>query len=66
MGRKGRYNETCNFSIPGSSVIYKYYASVENHIPRDNSFDYHPLRECNINLFIPNITVFPFFLPFFS
>ena len=23
-------------------------ASVDNHIPRDNIFDYHPRRECNI------------------
>ena len=23
-------------------------ASVDNHIPRDDIFDYHPLRECNI------------------
>ena len=23
-------------------------ASVENHIPRDDIFDYHPIRECNI------------------
>ena len=21
---------------------------VDNHIPRDDIFDYHPLRECNI------------------
>ena len=23
-------------------------ASVDNHIPRDDIFDYHPIRECNI------------------
>ena len=23
-------------------------ASVDNHIPRDDIFDYHPRRECNI------------------
>ena len=23
-------------------------ASIDNHIPRDDIFDYHPLRECNI------------------
>ena len=23
-------------------------ASVDNHIPWDDIFDYHPLRECNI------------------
>ena len=22
--------------------------SVDNHIPRDDIFDYHPIRECNI------------------
>ena len=25
-----------------------YCASVDNHISRDNIFDYHPLRECYI------------------
>ena len=40
----------------GSNVLFgirnKYYisccASVDNHIPQDDIFDYHPRRECNI------------------
>ena len=28
-------------------------ASVDNHIPRDDIFDYHPLRECNIYILSP-------------
>ena len=29
-------------------------ASVDNHIPRDDIFDYHPRRECNIYI-IPSV-----------
>ena len=29
-----------------------YCASVVNHIPRDDIFDYHPLRECNIYIIL--------------
>ena len=33
------------------------WASVDNHIPRDDIFDYHPLRECNIYIILlVNIT----------
>ena len=27
-------------------------ASADNHIPRDDIFDYHPLRECNIYIIL--------------
>ena len=27
-------------------------ASVDNHIPRDDIFDYHPIRECNIYILL--------------
>ena len=27
--------------------------SVDNHIPRDDIFDYHPIRECNIYILSP-------------
>ena len=30
-------------------------ASVDNHIPRDDIFDYHPLRECDIYIICNNI-----------
>ena len=36
-------------------------ASVDNHIPRDDIFHYHPLRACNINFIIPNRTLDPLF-----
>ena len=34
--------------IPGNMIINLGCASVDNHIPRDDIFDYHPRRECNI------------------
>ena len=34
--------------IPRNMIINLGCASVDNHIPRDDIFDYHPLRECNI------------------
>ena len=27
-------------------------ASVDNQIPRDDIFDYHPIRECNIYILL--------------
>ena len=45
-------------------ILYKYHiraASVDNHISRDDIFDYHPIRECNIYLIIPNIRSFIFY-----
>ena len=34
--------------IPRNVIINLGYASFDNHIPRDDIFDYHPRRECNI------------------
>ena len=34
--------------IPQNMIINLGYAAVDNHIPHDDIFDYHPLRECNI------------------
>ena len=40
--------------IPRNLIINLGCASVDNHIPRDDIFDYHPRRECNIYM-IPGI-----------
>ena len=32
-------------------------AEVDNHISRDDIFDFHPLRKCNIYFITPNITL---------
>ena len=32
--------------------------SVNNHIPRDDIFDYHPIRECNIYIIYRQIKKF--------
>ena len=42
-------------------IINRGAAEVDNHISRDDIFDYHPRRECNIHFFIPNRTVDPLF-----
>ena len=34
--------------IPRNMIINLGCASVDNHIPQDDIFDYHPIRECNI------------------
>ena len=34
--------------IPRNMIINLGCASVDNHIPRDDIFDYHPRMECNI------------------
>ena len=34
--------------IPRNMIINLGCASVDNHIPRDDIFGYHPRRECNI------------------
>ena len=34
--------------IPRIVIINLGCASVDNHIPRDDIFDYHPRRKCNI------------------
>ena len=36
-------------------------AEVDNQISRDDFFDYHPRRECNIYFIIPNRTLDPLF-----
>ena len=36
-------------------------AEVDNHIFRDDVFDYHPIRECNIYFIIPSIRCFIFY-----
>ena len=34
--------------IPRNMIINLGCASVDNHIPRDDILDYHPIKECNI------------------
>ena len=41
--------------------VAKSCASVDNHIPLDDIFDYHQIRECNIYHIIPNIRSFIFY-----
>ena len=38
--------------IPQNMIINLGCASVDNHIPRDDIFDYHPIRECNIYIIL--------------
>ena len=53
--------------IPRKVIINRGAAEVDNHIPRDDIFDYHPLGECNIYFIIPNRPLDPgYFLPFVS
>ena len=47
--------------IPRNMIIHRGAAEVDNHISRDEIFDYHPLRECNIYFIIPNRTLDPLF-----
>ena len=47
--------------IPRNVIINRGAAEVDNHILRDDIFDYHPIRECNINFIIPNIRSFIFY-----
>ena len=42
--------------IPRNVIISRGAAEVDNHISRDDIFDCHPLRECNIYFIIPNRT----------
>ena len=42
--------------IPRNMIINLGCASVDNHIPRDDIFDYHPIRECNIYIVSPVAT----------
>ena len=47
--------------IPRNVIISRGAAEVDNHILRDDIFDYHPRRECNIIFIIPNRTLDPLF-----
>ena len=46
--------------IPRNVIINRGAAEVDNHISRDNIFDYHHIREGNIYFIIPNIRSFIF------
>ena len=48
-------------TIPRNVIISRGAAEVDNHISRDNIFDFHPIRECNIYFIIPNIRSFIFY-----
>ena len=43
--------------IPRNVIINRGAAEVDNHISRDDIFDYHPSRKCNIYFIIPNRTL---------
>ena len=47
--------------IPRNVIINRGAAEVDNHISRDDIFDYHPSRKCNICFIIPNKTLDPLF-----
>ena len=42
-------------------IINRGAAEVDNHISRDDIFDYHPRRECNIYFIISKRTLDPLF-----
>ena len=46
--------ETVENIIPRKMIINLNCASVDNHISRDDIFDYHPIRECNIYIIYLN------------
>ena len=47
--------------IPRNVIINRGAAEVDNHISRDDIFDFHPSRKCNIYFIIPNRTLDPLF-----
>ena len=47
--------------IPRNVITNRGAAEVDNHISRDDIFDYHPCRECNIYFIIPNRPLDPLF-----
>ena len=49
--------------IPRNVIINRGAAEVDNHISRDDIFDYHHIREGNIYFIIPNIRSFIFHCP---
>ena len=46
--------------IPRNEIINRGAAEVDNHISRDDIFDYHHIREGNIYFIIPKIRSFIF------
>ena len=46
--------------IPRNLIINRGAAKVDNHILRDDIFDYHHIREGNIYFIVPNIRSFIF------
>ena len=47
--------------IPRNAIINRGAAEVNNHISRDDIFDFHLSRKCNIYFIIPNRTLDPLF-----
>ena len=47
--------------IPRNVIINRGAAEVDNHISRDDIFDYRPSRKCKIYFIIPNRTLDPLF-----
>ena len=47
--------------IPRNVIINRDAAEVDNHISRDDIFDNHPSRKCNIYFIIPIRTLDPLF-----
>ena len=45
--------------IPRNVIINRGAAEVDNHISRDDIFDYYPSRQCNIYFIIQNRTLDP-------
>ena len=49
--------------IPRNVIINLGCAWVDNHIPRDDIFDYHPIRECNIYIILSMLNLLLSILP---
>ena len=47
--------------IPRNVIINRGAAEFDNHNSRDDIFDFHPSRKCNIYFIIPNRTLDPLF-----
>ena len=58
-----RYYNSCaddrRKNIPRNVMINRGAAKVDNYISRDDIFDYHPSRKCNIYFIIQNRTLDP-------
>ena len=61
--RNGQYRDWVIVKniIPRNVVINRVAAEVDNHILRDDIFDYHPIRGCNIYFIILNIRSYIFY-----